>query len=501
MKLGKSAIVIGAGIGGLGSACLLAKAGWAVTVVEKNEQPGGRVGLIETGGFKFDSGPSWFLMKDVYEHFFELLGEDLNQHLRLQKLTPSYRVFYKGSGKQVDIYSESKKAAAVFEELEPGGGRQLRQYLDQAAGQYRVAKDRFMYKNYDSARDFLTPEMLVDGQKLNVLSNMHSQIIKQFKNSEARKLLEFPALFVGTAPSRTPALYGVLNHALFDGVYYPAGGMYEIVKALVKIAEDCGVKFRLNSPLSKIIVKNGRASGVEMANGKRQMANLVISNADMHHTETKLLEPKYRTKSAQYWQKRTLAPSALLIYLGLKGKLPSLAHHNLLFCEDWRRNFKEIFDGKLCPADPSFYVCCPSKTDVSVAPKGHENLFVLVPIPSGFKYTAGELETFADKILATMESEMNVPDLRQKIVYKQLFAVKDFAERYNSYQGSALGLSHTLRQTAAFRPNNVNKKVKGLYYVGAGTNPGIGIPPALISAELMYKRIIGDKTSGPLSPE
>ncbi len=514
MKQSNSAIIIGAGVGGLGSACLLAKSGWDVTIIEKNEQLGGRVGLLEEKGFRFDSGASWYLMPDVFEHFFELLGEDINKHLELKRLSPSFRVFYKGLYKlrpcTVDVHSNIDIDVETFEALEPGAGDLLRKYLNKTEYEYGIAKDRFMYKNYDSMRDFLTREMLSEGRKLNVLSNMHKEAGKYFKSPYLQKILEFPAMFLGSRPDRTPALFGIMNHAILgQGVYYPMGGMYKVVEALERIARKHNVKFSLNAPVSKIVVEQGKAVGVTLKSSKQLRADIIISNAGLYHTETALLEQKYRTMKESYWKKRVTAPSALLLYLGIKGKLPTLSHHNLLFNPHWKQNFDQIlptppFQGgsleRGFPSDPSFYVCNPSKSDTSVAPMGHENLFVLVPLASGMSYTTRQLETFSEDVLETIEKEMSIPDLRQRIVYQKLFSVKDFAERFNSYQGSALGLSHTLRQTAIFRPNNISKKVKNLYYVGADTNPGIGIPPALISAELMYKRLVGDNSTGPLRP-
>ena len=516
----KSAIIIGSGFGGLGSACLLAKAGYDVTVLEKNEMVGGRASVFSVAknrygkwavlpekktpgrkpnSFKFDMGPSWYLMPDVFEHFFELIGEDVHKYLNLKKLSPSYRIFYKDEDKQVDIYSDLKKDLKTVEKIESGAGAALTQYLDQAGYQYGVAKDRFMYKNYDSIRDFFTKEMAVEGRKLSVLSNMDKHVRKYFKTDAMQKIMQYPLVFLGSSPYNTPAIYNIMSHIDFNmGVYYPQGGIYEIVKALESIARKHGVKFKLKTPVKKILVEHGKAVGVRLANGKELRADIVISNADIHHTEQQLLDEQYRTKSKRYWSKRTLAPSALIMYLGVKGKLPNLTHHNLLFSKDWKHNFAEIFDKPQWPSDPSLYVCNPSKTDPSVAPDGHENLFVLVPIAPGLTYTTKELKKYADKILKTMETEMNMPDLRDNIVFQRLFSVKDFADRYNSLQGTALGLAHTLKQTAVFRPNNISKKVKNLYYVGAGTNPGIGMPITLISAELMYKRLTGDKTSGPL---
>lgn len=495
-------IIIGSGFGGLGSAAILAKAGYGVKVLEKNEQVGGRASQFKANGFTFDAGPSWYLMPDVFEHFFELLGEKVEDHLNLKKLAPSYRIFYKDDNRQVDIYSDLEKDLPTVEALEPGAGEALKRYLDQAGYQYSVAKDRFMYKNYDSVRDFFTREMAVEGRKLSVLTNMDRYVRKYFKTDAMQKIMQYPLVFLGSSPYNTPAIYNIMSHIDFNmGVFYPQGGIYEITKALKAIAEKNGAKFVVNTAVEQITIEQGRAVGVKLANGQEIRADIVISNADIHHTEQDLLEPQYRTKSKKYWAKRTLAPSALIMYLGVKGKIPSLTHHNLLFSKDWKQNFGEIFDNPQWPSDPSLYICNPSKTDLSVAPKDHENLFVLVPIASGLDYNEVERETYADKILQTMENEMNLPSLRQNIVYKKYFSVKDFAARYNSQQGTALGLAHTLKQTAIFRPNNTSKKVHNLYYVGAGTNPGIGMPITLISAELMYKRLINDKTAGPLKPD
>jgi phytoene desaturase len=290
-----------------------------------------------------------------------------------------------------------------------------------------------------------------------------------------------------------------MSHIDFNmGVFYPQGGLYEVTKSLESVAKKNGAKFKVNSAVKQIVVHDGKADGVILENGKKLNADIVISNADIYHTESKLLAPEHREKSEKYWKSRTLAPSALMMYLGVKGKYKNLKHHNLLFAKDWKHNFGQIFDQPAWPDDPSLYVCAPSKTDPTVAPKDHENMFVLVPIAPGLKYTQKQLDKYADKVLETMETEMKLPKLRENIVFKELFSIKEFKERYNSQDGTALGLAHTLKQTAIFRPNNISKKVKDLYYVGAGTNPGIGMPITLISAELMYKRILGDKTSGPL---
>ncbi len=290
-----------------------------------------------------------------------------------------------------------------------------------------------------------------------------------------------------------------MSHIDFNmGVFYPMGGIYKIIEALVTMAKKYGVAFRTNAPVNKILIENNHAIGVELESGERILADIVISNADIHHTETQLLPPSAREHSEAYWKKRVMAPSAFIMYLGIDGRIPELTHHNLLFSQDWKKNFGEIFDTPTWPTDPSMYVCAPSVTDPSVAPPNKENLFVLVPIAPGLTYTDADLETYGERVLTTLEREMKIPRLRERVEFKQFFCAKDFVSRYNSYQGTALGLAHTLRQTALFRPNNISTKIDNLYYVGANTNPGIGMPVCLISAELVWKRLMKDTTSGPI---
>jgi phytoene desaturase len=495
----KKVVIIGAGIGGLGAAGLFAKKGYDVTVVEKNENLGGRANIFSTDGFKFDMGPSWYLAPDIFEHFFKLMGERVEDHLDLVQLSPSYRIFFRKDPDRLDIHSDIDRDAATFDAIEPGAGDKLRAYLAQSEYQYNVATEHFMFKNYDTIFDFLNKRVATEGQKLSVFSKMHNFVSRFFKTKKLQQVMEYTMVFLGTSPYEAPALYNLMSHMDFNqGVFYPQGGFYELIKALANIAEKNGAKLRASSPVKRIIVENGNARGVELESGEVIEADLVISNADMEHTESKLLGKGERTFTERYWKKRTMAPSAFIMYLGVSEKMPSLIHHNLLFSEDWRRNFSEIYDDPRLPDEPSLYVCAPSVTDPSVAPEGKENLFVLVPIASGLEIGEDEKESYADRVLALMEEEMNLPGLGEKIEYKRIYTVENFAADYNAYRGTALGLAHTLMQTAIFRPKNFSKKVKGLYYVGAGTNPGIGTQICLISAELAFKRVHGIKTAGPM---
>ncbi len=497
--MSKKVVIIGAGIGGLGAAGLFAKKGYEVTVLEKNANLGGRANIFEHEGFRFDMGPSWYLAPDIFQHFFELVGEDVADHLDLIKLSPSYRIFFRSGGEPFDVNSNIALDAAAFEAVEEGAGEKLREYLTQSEYQYGVATQHFMYKNYDSIFDFLNKRVMTEGQKLSVFSTMHRFVSKFFQSQKLRQVMEYTMVFLGTSPYEAPALYNLMSHMDFNqGVFYPRGGFYELIKALAAIAEKNGAELRTNSPVTEIMVEGGKASGVRLENGEIIGADIVISNADMWFTETRLLDKKWQSLKDRYWKKRTMAPSAFIMYLGVDGKIPSLTHHNLLFSEDWRKNFDDIYKDPRLPDEPSLYVCAPSVTDEAVAPDGKENLFVLVPIASGLSISEEEKEAYAEKVIGLLETEMGMTGLGEMISYKQIYTVNDFAADYNAFRGSALGLAHTLRQTAIFRPKNKSKKVSNLFYVGAGTNPGIGTQICLISAELAYKRVHGITTAEPM---
>ncbi len=497
--MNKKVVVIGAGIGGLGTAALFAKKGYDVTVLEKNSTLGGRANLFEANGFKFDMGPSWYLAPDLFEHFFDLLGEKISDHLDLIRLSPSYRIFFNNDPNPLDIHSDIEVDSATFEAIEPGSAEKLRAYLNQSEYQYGIATQHFMYKNYDTIFDFFNRRVMTEGQKLSVFSKMHTFVSKFFRSRKLQQVMEYTMVFLGTSPYEAPALYNLMSHMDFNqGVFYPKGGFYELIRALARVCEKNGAVLRTGSPVAEIIVENGSTKGVRLEDGEIVKGDIVISNADMWFTETKLLEQKWRTHPQKYWDKRVMAPSAFIMYLGVSEKLPNLIHHNLLFSEDWRKNFDDIYKNPCLPDEPSLYVCAPSVTDATVAPDGKENLFVLVPIAADLKIGSELKEAYSEKVISLLEREMKLPGLREKIEYKRIYTVDNFAADYNSFKGSALGLAHTIWQTAIFRPNNQSKKVKGLYYVGAGVNPGIGTQICLISAELVFKRVHGITTAAPL---
>lgn len=491
------ALIIGAGLGGLATAALLAKDGYEVTVLERHDQVGGRARVFEQGGFRFDMGPSWYLMPDVFEHFFGLFGKQVSDYLTLQKLEPSYRIKF-ADGEQVDFRADIEDTAEIFERWEPGAAAKFRTYIAQTEEQYRVALDGFVYKNYDSLLDFVTLKNLRDGRKLDVFRTMEASLKSWFKDERIRKVLAYQLVFLGSSPYSTPALYRLMNHVDFGmGVYYPMGGLHELPQAIWKLAQEHGATLQLQTEVAKIIVEKKRATGVQLADGSVLKADLVISNADGHWTDTQLLGGEHQVYSESWWDRRTLAPSAFILYLGVRGRVPELTHHNLIFSKDWKKNFAQIFDTPELPEMPSLYVCAPSVTDPSVAPKDHENLFVLVPIPPKIHLTEAELDSYEEEILKFIEQQYGISNLAERIVTRRRYTGEDFTHDYHSQGGTALGLAHNLGQTAVWRPNNVHPRVSGLYYVGAGTNPGIGMPMVLISAQLVRKRLKNDTSSTP----
>ena len=500
MEKKKHVIIIGSGIGGLGSAALLSKSGYEVTIIEKNKNLGGRANIFEAEGYTFDMGPSWYLMPDVFEHYFELLGEKISDHLNLVKLSPSYRVFFANDKELpiVDIHSDLEKDLPLFEKLEPGITPKIKEYLKRSGEQYEMAKETFMYRNLGFSLDFLKWKIIKKGIELNPFQTMQSYLNKWFESDRLKKILEYTLVFLGSDPAKTPAMYNIMNAIDFNmGVYYPKGGIYEIVKALTKINEKFGTKFKNESPVSEILVEGKKTIGVKLENGEEIKSDIVISNADLWFTETKLLKKQHQTYPENYWQKAVISPSAFIMYLGLDRKLDVLSHHNLRFGEDWKQNFKELFDTPQLPDDPSYYICKPTETDPQLAPEGTDNLFVLVPIPPGLNISETDMKNYRRKILELVKTDLQLPQFEDYIVFERSYWSDDFKRDYNAYKGTALGLAHTLKQTIK-RPLNKSKKVKNLFYVGASTSPGIGMPICLISAELVYKRIANIKTPEPL---
>jgi phytoene desaturase len=498
----KKVVIIGSGFAGLSAACYMAKAGWQVTVVEKNKTPGGRAQKLAENGFVFDMGPSWYWMPDVFERFFNCFGKRVSDYYHLDRLDPSYRVYWPANA--IDIPADFAALKNLFESIEPGSSRCLDLFLQEAAYKYQVGMNKLVHKPGQSFSEFLDLDLMKGVLKLDVFTSIRKHISKYFKNPQLQQLLEFPVLFLGALPQDTPALYSLMNYADIKlGTWYPKGGMYCIVEGMFKLAQELGVNFIFNQNALEIKVKEKMATGVltETVASKDSLpgiksdqlffeADVVIGNADYHFIETNLLKESERSYSETYWNKRIMAPSCLIYYIGLNKKLKDVLHHTLFFDVSFDIHGKEIYTAPQWPTAPLFYVSVTSVSDNSVAPEGHENLFFLVPVASGLTGDTEELrDSYFDKILKRYENKIG-QSVKEFIVYKKSYSVSNFIEDYNSFKGNAYGLANTLMQTAVLKPGLRSKKIKNLFFTGQLTVPGPGVPPSLISGEVVAKEIV-----------
>ncbi|WP_316801874.1 phytoene desaturase family protein [Pedobacter nototheniae] len=479
--------VIGAGFAGLSAAALLAKNGCDVTVIEKHSMAGGRARNWEKDGFTFDMGPSWYWMPDVFENYYNLFNKTTSDFYQLERLSPSYRIYF-GKEDTLDVPATLNALYQLFEALEPGSSKNLNSFLKQAEYKYEVGMNEYVFKPSHSIMEYFDPRLAISGIKLQLLGNMRKHVHRLFKNDKLRKLLEFPVLFLGATPQNTPALYSLMNYAdLVLGTWYPMGGMHKIVDAMQQIAKEQGVKFVFNTKVTKIEVKNGKAEEILTRKGNFK-TDFVVGNADYHHIDQNLLEPEYRNYDAAYWNKRTMAPSCLLFYVGVSKKLKNVLHHNLFFDENFDLHAEEIYANPQWPSKPLFYACCPSVTDPTVAPEGFENLFFLIPLAPGLTDSDEEREKYFDLLLNRFKN-LTGNDIKNHILFKRSYAMNDFEEDYHAFKGNAYGLANTLRQTAFLKPR-MKSKVTNLLYTGQLTVPGPGVPPAIISGQVAAKEII-----------
>ncbi len=483
----KKIFIIGSGFGGLCTAALLAKDGHNVTVIEKNARMGGRAMTFDHKGYHFDMGPSWYLMPEVFETFFGLFGKNISDYLSLVPLDPMYRMFFSPS-EHIDIHRDLARNLQNFEKLEKGASTAIQKYLDNAQVQYEVAMKHFLYTEFRSFLDFIKPELFTIGNKVDVFKNLQDHIAQYTKDPRLQKILGYTMVFLGGSPSNTPALYSLMSHVDYNlGVFYPNGGFGALADAFIKLGSEYGVTYKVSEPVEQIVSNGTKVTHIHTSHGHYE-ADIVIANADYQHVESKLLAEKDKSYSDAYWKSRTVAPSAYIIHAAVKGRVENLLHHNLMLTNDWEKHFDNIFTHPGWPKKPSYYVSCPTKTDTTLAPKGCDILFILVPVASGLDDSDMLRETYYEKIMDDLEKHTK-SSIRDKIVYSRIYSQRDFTADYNAYKGTALGLAHTLKQTALFRPRMKSTKLKNLYYVGQYTQPGIGVPIAVISSQLVVKRI------------
>lgn len=481
--MAKKAIVIGSGFSGLATATSLAQRGYDVTVLEKNESPGGRARKFDAEGFLFDMGPSWYWMPDVFESYFARFGKKTADYYQLVRLDPSYRIFF-GKNDIMNVPAGVEELCQMFEHYEQGSSPNLRKFLAEARYKYEVGMGEFVQKPSLSIWEFADLRILKSLFRLQMFSSLSDHVGGLFKNRQLIQLLEFPVLFLGATPEKTPALYSMMNYADLElGTWYPLGGMARIIEGMVSLATDMGVKIETGQEVKQIYVSDGRATKVETRQGTFA-ADVVVGSADYHHVEQQLLEKKYRQYSEKYWNTRVMAPSSLLFYLGVNKRLKNLLHHNLFFDRDFRQHAVEIYEQPSWPSDPLFYVCAPSVTDSSVAPEGCENLFVLIPLAPGLEDNPETREKYYQIVMDRLE-DLTGQEVRPHVVYKRSYAHKDFMSDYHAFRGNAYGLANTLLQTAFLKPRIKSSKVGNLYYTGQLTAPGPGVPPSLISGQMV----------------
>jgi phytoene desaturase len=492
MTAPRKVIVIGSGFAGLAAASFMAKEGWEVDLIEKQNTPGGRARQLKEQGFTFDRGPSFYWMPDVFERYFAQFGKSVTDYYSLHRLDPSYRIYWNDS--YTDLPADLEGLRAFFETTEPGSAARLDQYLEGAEYKYRVGVNNLVYKPGRSIIEFMDWETVKGVFKLDVFTSIRKHIHKYFRHPRLRQVMEFPVLFLGALPQDTPALYSLMNYAdMKGGTWYPQGGIYSVVEAMYKLAIELGVRFHFNENVKEIKIEKGLARKVITDKAVHE-TSVVISGADYHFTETALLPSSARTYASSYWNKKVMAPSCLLYYVGLNKKLKNVVHHSLFFDVSFEQHGKEIYTSPQWPTDPLFYVSIPSVSDAGVTPDGCESLVFLVPVASGLLGDTEQLrEKYYNMIVSRMEKHTG-ESFAESVIYKKSYAVSDFVNDYNSFRGNAYGLANTLRQTAIFRPACHSRKVKNMFFTGQLTVPGPGVPPSLISGEVVAKQVV--KTFG-----
>ena len=491
----KRVIVVGAGIGGMATAMRLQATGrFQVTILEKNAAVGGRANILEKEGYRFDTGPSLLLMTDVYKELFAACGENFDEWVKLIKMEPNYEVHF-GDGSSMLMSSDLPKMIAELEKIEPGVTSGYYRFLEDAGKKYRIGRKQFVEKNFAKASDFFTASNLKLLGQLNALDKLYSHVSQFFTDDRLRQAFSMQSMYLGISPFDAPAVYTLLPYTELaeDGLYYPEGGIYALPTAMAAVARKLGVQIETDQNVTQIMVKDGKARGV-CVDGEMLPADLVVSNADLPYTYTDLLAERPAKMAEDAWKTQPFTSSAFMLYLGTNRQYPSLHHHNFFLSSDYKRNFEEIFDAKVPPRDPSFYVNAPGRTDPTVAPPGCDNLFVLVPIPhltDQMVWDAGQVEKFKAKVYDKLEAA-GLTDLRKHVVVEEVVTPHEWRDRYNLKYGAAFGLSHGILQVGYFRPANKSADVGGLYFVGASTVPGTGVPLVCLGAKLVTERILQD---------
>ncbi|MGZ8556920.1 MAG: phytoene desaturase family protein [Chitinophagaceae bacterium] len=482
-------LIIGSGFSGLSAAAYLSAAGHEVHVFEKNSTPGGRARQLNTdNGYVFDMGPSWYWMPGVFERFFNEFGFAVDDFYKLKLLDPSFEVIFKNNEK-ISVPENYSELCNLFESIEPGSAKQLGKFMKEAEYKYKTGIENLVYKPGLSISEFADVDLIKGVFRLQVFSSFSKHVKKYFSHPKLVALMEFPILFLGAMPQDTPALYSLMNYAgLKLGTWYPQGGFGKVIEAMVEVAKLNGATFHFNAVVEKIKIENNMARSI-IVNGEICECDSIVASADYHHVEEKLLPAAYRNYNESYWEKKTFAPSCLIFFIGINKTIESLQHHTLFFDEDLFQHSEEIYKFPKWPTNPLFYTCCPSKSDDTVAPAGHENLFLLMPVAPGLEDTETLREKYFNVMITRLQKHIG-ENLLPHIDFKKSYCISDFVTDYNSYKGNAYGLANTLLQTALLKPKIRNKKIRNLFYTGQLTVPGPGVPPAIISGKIAAEQLL-----------
>ena len=484
--------VIGSGFSGLSTAAYIAKQGHEVEVFEKNNTLGGRARQFQAKGYTFDMGPSWYWMPDIFEKFFKDFDAKPEDFYDLIELNPGFQIIFPDSH-TLKLSSKWEEVHALFEKYEPGASKKLDAFIKEAEFKYFIGMNEVVYEPGLSILELCKPVLIKNVFKLQMLSSYRKHVAKYFKNPFLVALLEFPVLFLGTAPAKTPALYSLMTYSgIKQGTFYPMGGFAKVIDGMVQVCKKYGVKFHMNTEIKHIKVEKKKAVAIETNQGWFDIETLICS-ADYHHIDKEVLAPEFSNYSEKYWDSRVLSPSCLLFYVGVDKKLDKLKHHNLFFDENIDAHVEDIYDTKIWPKKPLFYACCPSKTDASVAPENKENLFILVPITPGLDDSESIRGKYFGMIMSRLEAYCG-HEIEKYVEYNRSYCIKDFIEDYNSYKGNAYGLANTLTQTANLKPKIINKQIKNLFYTGQLTVPGPGVPPSIISGNVVANYVMNQNS-------
>lgn len=481
----KEIIIIGAGLGGLSAACRLAKTGFSVTVLEKNETIGGKVNIVESGGYKFDTGASLLTMRHVLEDLFEFCGKRIKDYLEILPLEPICRYFW-SDGSVFNASQDIEKTESEIAELSPEDVESFRKYLADSKQKYEISERTFLSKSLNDLPTLLTPKNLPDLLKISTLKTLDKHNAQYFKSEKLRQLFNRFATYNGSSPYQTPATFALIPYVEFGlGAWYVRGGMYEIPRALERLAIELGVKIYTESEVEKIVVEKGKAVGVKVG-GEVFAADIIVSNADAIETYRELLPVENKRI-----ENREPSCSGFVLLLGTKKKFDKLAHHNIFFSDDYKAEFDAIFKEKIPAPNPTIYICATSRTDETQSPDGHENLFVLINAP----YTNAKVDWEKEKqnyrnLIVKKLEKFGLEGLSDSIDFEQIITPTDFETKYRANKGSIYGISSNGIFSAFLRVPNKAKDVENLYFAGGATHPGGGIPLVLLSGKMTAEMIV-----------